>query len=64
MNNHFHHVLAFQELDMGGSPNKTVQVRLLNPEVNVDSVNHLDWKFIQNVLSHLNVNVTIFSKQR
>lgn len=56
---HFHHVLALEELDVCRPPDEAVQVCLLDSEVNVDPVEHVSWKVSQDVLGHLDVDLAV-----
>ena len=57
INKHLHCVLALKELYMRRSSNKGIQVIVCNAEVYVDPVEYILWQVLENVLSHLNVDV-------
>ena len=60
-NEHFHHVLAFEELYMSSSADKRVQVCLSDFEVDIYPVDHVDWKLIENIFGHLDVDFSSFA---
>jgi len=59
MDEHLHHVLALEELNVGRPPNEAVQIGLLDPEVNINSVEHVLRQLVQYVLGHLDVNAPV-----
>ena len=61
MYQHFHHILALEELDVGRPSDEAVEVCLLDSEVNVDPVEHVSWEGAQDVLGHLDVDLAVFS---
>ena len=45
---------------MRSTTNKTVQVRLFDAEVHVDTVQHISRNVAKDVLCHLNIDLSVF----
>lgn len=64
MNYHFHHVLALQELNVGRPSNKAIKVGLFNPEVHIYPVENIEVEVVHKILSHLDVDISIFATSK
>lgn len=51
--------MALQELDVGRSPDECIQVVVSDAKVNVDSIEDVLGQIFENVLSHLDVDVSL-----
>lgn len=60
MNEHLHHVLTLQELDVSCSANKAVQVGFFDPKIDIDSIQYILRDISEDVLRHLDIDLTIF----
>ena len=61
---HFHHVLTFEELNVRCSSDETIQIGIFNSKVNINPVNNLSRQLVKYILSHLDENTSIFAKPK